>query len=119
MNEQLHDFQHRVGRISRAHSRRAPYAFTVRADGLVVPKTRSRLRFHFPWRAMLAGFVTIVMVKGFLLFYLGTEGYQVRMEQMLAGSEYQEAAATILMPDAVSLWTADRMRAVALLISGP
>ncbi|MBF9029145.1 hypothetical protein HKCCE3408_01940 [Rhodobacterales bacterium HKCCE3408] len=79
----------------------------------MVPQTRSRLRFHFPWRALLAGFVTIVLVKGFLIYWLTTDGYVARMEDMLAGSKYQELAAHVLTPDPVSTWTAARMADIA------
>lgn len=115
MNEQFNNFQARVLRINRSHKRRVPYAFSVRPDGLMVPRTRSRLRFYFPWRAILSGFVTIVLVKSTMIAALGTENYELRMGSLLEGSAYQEAATTILAPDPVSSLVADGMhRAIAL-----
>lgn len=118
MNEQFREFQRRVGRIDSAYARRIPAAFLMRSDGLLVPKTRSRLRFYFPFRAVFAGFVAVMVVKGFLLFYLGEEGYVARMDAMLVGSAYEELAATLLMPDPVSLWTAERIAYGASLLPG-
>lgn len=116
MNEQFDDFQRRVVRIHDTHGRRVPYSFTVRPDGLMVPRTRSRLRFYFPWRAILAGFVTTMVVKGFMIFYLGLEAYQERMEHVLEGSTYRDVASMILAPDPVSVWTAARMAEFAALL---
>lgn len=106
MNDQYDTFQQRVGRIHKTHTRRVPYAYTVRPDGLVVPRTRSRLRFYFPWRAMVAGFVACVLVKSSMIAALGVEGYTTRMETLLTGSAYEELATTILTPDPVSSWVA-------------
>lgn len=110
MSDQYNVFQNRVKRIHRSHARRVPYAFTVRPDGLLVPRTRSRLRFYFPWRAILAGFVAVVLVKASMIAALGQDRYTDRMASLLAGSAYEEAATTILAPDPVSSWTALRMR---------
>ena len=109
MNEQFDNFQQRVGRISHSHKRRVPYAFTVRPDGLLVPRTKSRLRFYFPWRAILAGFMVVVLTKASMIAALGLDGYNSRMETLLTGSAYEELATTILAPDPVSSWTAARI----------
>ncbi|MBF9034635.1 hypothetical protein HKCCE2091_10310 [Rhodobacterales bacterium HKCCE2091] len=108
MSDQIRDFEARIGRINRAYNG-GRVTYVQRADGLLVPRSRSRLRFHFPWRAMLAGFVAVVVVKGFLLYYLGADGYNARLELMLENSRYSELAATILAPDPVSSWAAMRM----------
>lgn len=118
MRDQYNDFQARVGRISKSHTRRDPYAFTVRPDGLVVPRTRSRLRFYFPWRAILAGFVVVVLVKATMIAALGFDNYQTRMETLLTGAAYEELATTVLAPDPVSTWTAARISDVIAWVSG-
>ncbi|MEL6533438.1 MAG: hypothetical protein AAFN09_09025 [Pseudomonadota bacterium] len=109
MNDQFREFRRRVGRIDSAYSRRVPEAFLVRSDGLVVPKVRSRLRFYFPFKALFAGFIAVMVVKGFLLYSLGEADYVARMQVMLEGSAYQELAAKVLMPDPVSIWAAARI----------
>lgn len=109
MSDQFNEFQKRVGQINRTHRRRVPYKFSVREDGLLVPRTRSSLRFYFPWRAILAGFVTVVAVKAFMIYYLSPEGYDARVNGMLVGSAYYEVASTILSVDPVSAWTAERL----------
>lgn len=108
MNDQFRQFYRRVGRIDQAYANRIPNAFTIRSDGLVVPKTRSRLRFEFPWRALLAGFFCAVMLKGFLIWYLGVDLYTARLETMLTGAQYEQIAAHILLPDRVSLWVSEQ-----------
>ena len=109
MSDQFDTFQQRVGRINRTHKRKVPYAFTVRPDGLMVPRTRSRLRFYFPWRAIIAGFVVVVLAKASMIAALGYDNYVLRMETLLTGSAYEELATTILAPDPVSSWTAARI----------
>lgn len=118
MSDQYSTFQTRVGRINKSHSRRVPYAFTVRPDGLMVPRTRSRLRFYFPWRAILAGFVTVVLVKATMIAALGFENYQTRIDSLLTGAAYEEVALSVLSPDPVSTWTAARISdAIALIVN--
>ncbi|MEM1273048.1 MAG: hypothetical protein AAGF88_04475 [Pseudomonadota bacterium] len=119
MNDQYDTFQERVGRINRTHKRKVPYTFTVRPDGLMVPRTRSRLRFYFPWRAILAGFFVVVAVKAFMIYYLTPPGYETRMTEVLTGSAYAEAAATILAPDPVSLWVASQIGGLVAWASDP
>ena len=109
MNDQFDTFQARVGRINQSHKRRVPYAFTVRPDGLLVPRTKSRLRFYFPWRAILAGFMVVVLAKASMIAALGPEGYTTRMETLLTGSAYEELATSILSPDPVSTWVATQL----------
>lgn len=115
MNDQYGDFRRRVTRINRDYGRRGP-GFVIRPDGLAVPKTRSRLRFYFPFRALIAGFVTIVFVKGFMIYYLGVEGYESRLATLIEGSAYQELAARLLAPDPVSSWTAARIADLVALL---
>ncbi|MEM9319878.1 MAG: hypothetical protein AAGA70_12880 [Pseudomonadota bacterium] len=67
------------------------------------------MRFYFPWRAILAGFVTVVLVKAFMIFFLGPTGYETRMNNLLSGSTYEELAVKILSADPVSSWAAARM----------
>ena len=104
MNEQFSEFRRRVGRIDSAFERRVPGAFLVREDGLAIPKPRSRFRFYFPFKAVLASVLAVLLTKAFLITYFGEDAYIARMDALVAGSVYQEAAATLLMPDRVSLW---------------
>ena len=118
MSDQYNTFQERVGRINSSHKRRVPYTFTVRPDGLMVPRTRGRLRFYFPWRAILAGFVVVVLAKASMIAALGYDNYLTRIDTLLTGSAYEEVATTILAPDPVSAWTAARISDGIALVSG-
>jgi len=118
MSDQFDKFQRRVVRINKSHERRVPYTFTVRPDGLMVPQVRSRLRFYFPWRAILAGFVAVVLVKASMIAALGFDNYQTRLDTLLTGSAYEEVATTILAPDPVSSWTAARMTDIVAYVRG-
>lgn len=111
MSDQTTTFQDRVGQIRKTHSRRDPHSYTVRADGLVVPRTRSRLRFYFPWRAIVTGFLIVVLAKASMIAALGQEGYVAQVNTLLEGAVYQEVAASILTPDPVTSWTAERITA--------
>lgn len=103
MNEQFRDFRRRVGRIDRSYDRRVPDAFVMRTDGLVVQgKARSRYRFYFPWRALLASFGAALVTKAFLIFYMGQDAYVARVQPMIEGSAYPELATILLLPDRIT-----------------
>ncbi|QBY00094.1 hypothetical protein E2K80_04515 [Rhodophyticola sp. CCM32] len=45
----------------------------------------------------------IILIKGALIYHLGQDSYSARIEAMLAGVAYEQAAAYVLMPDWASL----------------
>ena len=115
MSQQIRLFERRVSRIERAYANRIPNTYSIRADGLVVPKRRSRLRFRFPLRALISGFLCAIFLKGFLIYQLGEASYTARIDTMLAGTTYEQMAAQILMPESVSLWVADQFQRLVIL----
>lgn len=119
MNEQFRLFQRRVSRIDRAHTNRTRGAFSIRADGLVIPTSRRKLRFAFPWRALISGFLVMVFLKGFLIWYLGEEAYVARTEAMLSGSRNEQLAARVLMPDGASVFMAARFEDLVAFATQP
>ncbi|RMA43908.1 hypothetical protein [Rhodophyticola porphyridii] len=108
MDHQIRLFNNRVSRIEQAYATRIPNAYAITSDGLVVPRSRRRLRFRFPLRALIYGFACAVLLKGFLIYHLGQESYSARIDTLLAGSTYDQFAARVLMPDPASLWLAEK-----------
>lgn len=84
--------------------------FVVHADGIVKPIGRpsSRLRFSFPLKGLLAAFVLLVAVKAYAMWVIGVDIYALEVATMLQGSSFERLAATLVMPDALTLWVVDR-----------
>ncbi|WJY21880.1 hypothetical protein QTA57_01390 [Fontisubflavum oceani] len=119
MSHQIQLFNHRVNRIERNYANRIPETFTINEDGLVVPRTRRRLRFRFPFRALISGLVCAFLVKGFLIYHLGQEDYTSRIDRMLTGSTVDQAAARVLLPDQASLWVSEQYAVLVTFIRQP
>lgn len=103
MNEEHSQFRSRVGRINDAWRNRARGEFILQSNGLLVRKQR-RLRFEFPIRGLILAFVIAVMVKAYLIWFLGLELYQMELLKLLGGTSFEQAAARILMPDQLTMW---------------
>ena len=103
MNQDYPNFRSRVDRINRARRDRVVGEFVLQSNGLLVPKQR-RLRFGFPLKGLILAFVIAVMVKAYLIWFLGLELYQLEMLRLLSGSRFEQAAARILMPDQLTMW---------------
>lgn len=106
--EQFHD---RLNRIQRGRrNRRGGMGFVVHADGVVTAlgRPQSRLRFGFPLRGLLLALTAAVAVKAYLMWFLGIDVYTLQVTALLSGSNFEQAAGMVLMPDALSLWVVDR-----------
>ena len=103
MNQDYPNFRSRVDRINRARRDRVVCDFVLQSNCLLVPKQR-RLRFGFPLKGLILAFVIAVMVKAYLIWFLGLELYQLEMLRLLSGSRFEQAAARILMPDQLTMW---------------
>lgn len=110
LNESEH-FNDRVNRIEQVRRRnRGGMGFVVHPDGVVSPigKPSSRLRFGFPLKGLLLGFVVAVAVKAYLMWFLGTDVYALEVQSLLSGTAFEQTAAMVLMPDALSVWVVAR-----------
>jgi hypothetical protein len=103
MNQDYPNFRSRVDRINYARQNQVQGEFILQSNGLLVPKQR-RLRFGFPLRGLIMAFIIAVMVKAYLIWFLGLELYQLEMLELLSGTSFEQAAARILMPDQLTLW---------------
>lgn len=110
VNETEH-FNDRLNRIQRVRRRnRSGMGFVVHPDGVVSPIGRpsSRLRFSFPLKGLLLGLVIAVAVKAYLMWILGTDIYALEVQSLVTGTAFEQIAAMILMPDALSAWVVER-----------
>ncbi|GAB5448787.1 hypothetical protein [Gymnodinialimonas sp.] len=110
VNETEH-FNERLNRIQRGRRRnRGGMGFVVHPDGVVAPigKPSSRLRFGFPLKGVLLGLMIAVAVKAYLMWFLGTDVYALEVQTLVTGAAFEQAAAMILMPDALSAWVVER-----------
>ncbi|MBY4895003.1 hypothetical protein KUL25_19770 [Rhodobacteraceae bacterium N5(2021)] len=92
--------------------------FVVHPDGIVAPigKPSSRLRFGFPLKGVLAGFAIAVAVKAYLIWFLGADIYALEVQALLNGAPFEQIAAMVLMPDALSAWLVERYDAINIFI---
>lgn len=104
MNQDYPNFQSRVARITNAQRDRVQGEFVLRTDGLLVPRTKRRLRFGFPIKGLTLAFLISIAVKAYLIWFLGADVYQNQVQQLLNGSSLEQVAGRILLPDSVSLW---------------
>lgn len=115
MYNETEPFNQRLNRIERGRRRNSGgMGFIVHPDGVVSPigKPSSRLRFGFPLKGLLLAFVIAVAVKAYLMWAVGTDVYTLEIETMLAGTGFEQAAALILMPDALSAWVVTQYDAI-------
>lgn len=114
VNETEH-FSDRLNRIQRGRRRnRGGMGFVVHPDGVISPigSPSSRLRFGFPLKGLLIGFVILVAVKAYLMWAVGTDVYALEVQSLLTGTGFEQAAALILMPDALSAWVVTQYDAI-------
>lgn len=103
MNQDYPNFRSRVERIDRARRNRVVGEFVLQSNGLLVPKQR-RLRFGFPLKGLIVSFAIAIAVKAYLIWFLGSDVYTAGVMELLAGSNFERAAARILMPDQMTMW---------------
>lgn len=109
MVNETENFNDRVNRIQRVHHRRNRdgMGFIVHPDGIITPiaQRSSRLRFGFPLKGLLLGLIIVVAVKAYVMWVVGVDIYALEVQSLLAGAPFEQFAALILMPDAITGWT--------------
>ena len=106
---QFEEFERRMRRISRRHSKLSQgYVTAVNSDGLVVAKPRRRGN-----RGMLRGLAMVVIVmmlfKAFLHAQIGAEAYQDRIDALAAGSIVEQAGAHFMVADPITVWISSKV----------
>lgn len=106
---QFNEFERRMRRINRRHSKLSQgYVTAVNSDGLVVAKPQRRSA-----RGTLRGVALIVIVvmlfKGFLHAQLGAQAYEERVEALAAGTMIEKAGAFAMAADPVTLWLSSKV----------
>ena len=101
---QFDEFERRMRRISRRHSKLSHgYVTSVNSDGLVVAKPQRRSH-----RGTLRGLIVIIAVmmvfKGFLHAQLGPIAYEERVAALAAGSIFEQAGSWVMTADPVTEW---------------
>lgn len=106
-------FGKRVRGIEKRHRQMSRgYVELVERDGLLVPKTRSRLHRKFPLRGLAALLVLFLAFKAFLIVQLGAGTYDNRVATLASGSAAEKAGAWVMSSDPITEWIAGQMRAV-------
>lgn len=106
------NFAQRLDRIqSQRRGRKGGMGFIVHSDGVVtaIGRPSSRLRFGFPLKGLLLAFIAAVLVKGYVMWVLGTDVYAHEVANLLEGSSFERIAAHLMMPDVLTLWVVDRL----------
>lgn len=78
---------------------------TVRQDGLILirPKRAVAGRGFFAIRSIAVMMICFFALKGFLLSSMGDAAYADRLTKLRSGTVVEQAGATLMRPDAVSL----------------
>lgn len=99
---QFEEFDRRMRRISRRHSKLSHgYVTQVTHDGLVVAKPQRRTA-RGTLRGLIVVFFVMMIFKGFLHAQLGAAAYQARVDGLAAGSIFEQAGAWVMTADPVT-----------------
>ncbi len=101
-------FDKRLKRIVRRHEKitTSGAVRSVNSDGLIVAKPRL-YRPRFPLKGLLAVLFLGFLFKGFLLAYLGDDGYAERVANLQSGSTMEQIGAWVMQPDPVTAFAAE------------
>ncbi len=111
MSNVSESFSERLDRIQRSRrGRSGGMGFVVHPDGVVtaIGGSSSRLRFGFPLKGLLTALFIAVLVKAYLMWFLGTDVYTLEVQSLLSGSAFERLAAIVLMPDVLTEWVVER-----------
>lgn len=105
-------FDKRLKRIVRRHDKMSNGVVrSVNSDGLIVARPRM-YKPKFPLKGLLIVLTLGFLFKGFLLSYLGTEGYAERLADLEAGTVVEQAGAWVMQSDPVTAIVASGFEAV-------
>ena len=100
---QFDEFDRRMNRISRRHSKLSHgYVTRVNDDGLVVARAK-RSRNGGWLRGFMLVVIVMILFKGVLHARLGDAAYMERVDGLAAGSIIEKGGAWIMTPDPITL----------------
>lgn len=106
---QFNEFDRRMSRISRRHSKLSHgYVTKVMDDGMVVAKPRRRSKMGAA-RAVAILLLVLVVFKGVLHAQLGGAEYQQRIEALASGSAVEKAGAIVMAADPGTVWISGKV----------
>jgi len=101
---QYEEFERRMRRISRRHTRLSQgYRTEITGDNLVVAKPRAKTPVG-TIRGLIIVFLTVLVFKGFLHAQLGAGAYDNRIDRLSQGTIVEQAGAWAMTADPVTLW---------------
>lgn len=105
----LQNFDKRMERIIRNHQKLSRgYVAAINEDGLIVAKPRRRV--WVPWRSVLFLLVLGFVFKVGFYAYIGPDAYQARVENLAAGTEWEQVGAWVMTADPVTVTVADHIK---------
>lgn len=111
MEQSTENFHDRLNRIQSGRRRRnGGMGFVVHPDGVVtaIGRPSSRLRFGFPLKGLLLALIVAVAVKGYMMWFLGVDVYELQVASLFEGSAFERLAGFVLAPDRLTLWVVER-----------
>ncbi len=106
---QFDEFDRRMRRINRRHSRLSRgYVTSVNRDGLLVA-TPSRRRSSMPLRGVVIIVAILMIFKGFLHAQLGPTAYQTRVDSLAGGTTVEQIGAWIMTADPTTVWISSQL----------
>ncbi len=103
------EFDRRVTQLTKKHEKLSRgYRASMRPDGLVVMKPQ-RVRSAVPAKILLVCVIAFFLFKAFLLYNLGGDSYETRVEALKQGTSVEQAGAWIMQPEPVSEFLALQM----------
>jgi len=102
------EFNARLKAIEKRRTRlRAGVTYRVSRDGLIVAHPRSRLA-SFPIKGIVVIVAAAFLLKVGLFLSLGQDAYADKIATFAQGTSFDQMVASVMQPDAVTLWIADR-----------
>lgn len=100
MSQTVENFDHRLKRVNKRHSRMRDNGVVAKLgkDGLISAYPRRRMP-RFPLKGFLVLFAAALLYKGFLLAYLGAATYDNRVSALAEGSIVEQGGAWVLQAD--------------------
>ncbi|MGL6208207.1 MAG: hypothetical protein ACRC14_00050 [Paracoccaceae bacterium] len=107
----LADFYGRIARIERAHAK----GYGFEANGTLGRSHYLRpVRQRRPLlRALIFALVCAFGLKGAILYNVGPESYEARVERLQTGKDFDQLGAWLMQADPVTVWVASQIDAVA------
>ena len=102
MVDTLHSFENRQKAVRRKHTRMAKgYVTKLRQDGLFVQTTDKKIGSYL-LRMVMGLIMAVFAFKSFVLYWIGTVGYQGHVDALADGTVVERAGAAVMQIDPIS-----------------